>query len=99
MRGRSARSAFRRTMTLLATGNPLAEVLDAVALSVEAEAPGALCSILLLDETGRRLTLGAGSSPRATAARSPQRPGGRWRSARFRAIARASSRRRSAILP
>jgi signal transduction histidine kinase/ActR/RegA family two-component response regulator len=58
----SAHSAFRRIMTLMATGNPLAEVLDAVALSVEAEAPGALCSILLLDESGRRLTLGAGSS-------------------------------------
>jgi len=58
----SAHSAFRRIMTLMATGNPLAEVLDAVALSVEAEAPGAMCSILLVDDTGGRLTLGAGSS-------------------------------------
>jgi len=58
----SAHSAFRRIMTLMATGNPLAEVLDAVALSVEAEAPGAMCSILLVDDTGERLTLGAGSS-------------------------------------
>jgi PAS domain S-box-containing protein len=58
----SAHSAFRRIMTLMATGNPLAEVLDAVALSVEAEAPGAMCSILLVDDTGQHLTLGAGSS-------------------------------------
>ena len=30
----SAHSAFRRIMTLMAAGNPLAAVLDAVALSV-----------------------------------------------------------------
>ena len=56
----SAHSAFRRIMTLMAAGNPLAAVLDAVALSVEAEAPDALCSILLLG--GKRLTLGAAPS-------------------------------------
>jgi PAS domain S-box-containing protein len=55
-------SAFRRTMALMASGNQLAVVLEAIALSVEAEARGALCSILLLDEAGERLTLGAGSS-------------------------------------
>ncbi|MEO6339446.1 MAG: ATP-binding protein [Caulobacteraceae bacterium] len=58
----SAQSAFRRTMTLMATGNQLAVVLDAIVMSVEAEAPGGLCSILLLEESGRRLTLGAGPS-------------------------------------
>jgi PAS domain S-box-containing protein len=58
----SAHSAFRRTMALMAAGNQLAVVLDAVALSVEAESPGALCSILLLDASGQRLTLGAASS-------------------------------------
>ncbi|TAJ68892.1 MAG: response regulator [Phenylobacterium sp.] len=58
----STHSAFRRIMTLMATGNPLAEVLDAVALSVEAEAPGAMCSILLVDDSGQRLTLGSASS-------------------------------------
>ncbi|MDB5434520.1 MAG: multi-sensor hybrid histidine kinase [Phenylobacterium sp.] len=58
----SAHSAFRRTMALMAAGNQLAVVLDAVALSVEAEAADTLCSILLLDESGQRLTLGAGSS-------------------------------------
>ena len=49
-------------MTLMAAGNQLAVVLDAIVRSVEAEAPGALCSILLLDGSGRRLTLGAGPS-------------------------------------
>jgi PAS domain S-box-containing protein len=58
----TAHSAFRRIMTLMATGNALADVLEAVALSVEAEAPDTLCSILLLEANGRRLTLGAGSS-------------------------------------
>ncbi|HEX3365227.1 hybrid sensor histidine kinase/response regulator [Phenylobacterium sp.] len=55
-------SAFRRTMALMAAGNQLAVVLDAIALSVEAEARGALCSILLLDEAGEHLTLGAAPS-------------------------------------
>jgi PAS domain S-box-containing protein len=49
-------------MTLMAAGNQLAVVLDAVARSVEAEAPDTLCSILLLDESGQRLILGAGPS-------------------------------------
>jgi PAS domain S-box-containing protein len=58
----SPHSAFHRTVTLMAAGNQLAIVLEAIALSVEAEAQDTLCSILLLDETGRRLTLGAGPS-------------------------------------
>jgi two-component system sensor histidine kinase/response regulator len=43
----------------VAGGMPLPEMLDAVARSVEAESPGALCSVLLLDETGRRFRRGA----------------------------------------
>ncbi|HEX4182556.1 MAG TPA: ATP-binding protein [Caulobacteraceae bacterium] len=58
----SAHDAFRRTMTLMAAGNPLSAVLEAIVLSVEAEAPGIRCSILLLDDSGRHLTLGAGPS-------------------------------------
>ena len=58
----SAHSAFQRTVALMAAGDQLAVVLEAIALSVEAEAPGALCSILLLDESGLRLTLGAAPS-------------------------------------
>ena len=56
---RTSHDAFRRTMTLMAAGNDLNVVLDAIVLSVEAEDPTILCSILLLDAAGRRLTLGA----------------------------------------
>ncbi len=62
MSSASAHTAFRRTMALMAAGNPLATVLNAIVLTVEAEAPGILCSILLLDHTGRKLALGAGPS-------------------------------------
>jgi len=58
----SAHQAFRRTMTLMAAGNPLAVVLEAIVLSVEAEAPEILCSILLLDDTGLHLARGVGPS-------------------------------------
>jgi PAS domain S-box-containing protein len=49
-------------MTLIAGGNPLPMVLDAIVQAVEAEDPRILCSILLLDETGQRLMLGAAPS-------------------------------------
>jgi PAS domain S-box-containing protein len=57
-----AQSAFHHIVALMAAGNRLAAVLEAVALSVEAEKPDSLCSILLLDETRRSLTLGAAPS-------------------------------------
>jgi PAS domain S-box-containing protein len=43
-------------------GMALPEVLDRIARDIEAEAPGALCSILLLDGEGRRLLSGAAPS-------------------------------------
>ena len=49
-------------MTLIATGGSLPVILDAIARYVEAEDASILCSILLLDETGRRLLSGAGPS-------------------------------------
>jgi PAS domain S-box-containing protein len=49
-------------MTLIATGGSLPDTLDGIARYVEAEHPNVLCSILLLDETGRHLLMGAGSS-------------------------------------
>ncbi|EJL27671.1 PAS domain S-box [Caulobacter sp. AP07] len=58
----AAHHAFRRTMTLIAGGNPLPLVLEAIVQAVEAEDPRILCSILLLDDTGRRLMLGAAPS-------------------------------------
>jgi PAS domain S-box-containing protein len=62
MRGTTAHDAFRRSMTLMASGKPLSAVLEAIVLSVEAEAIDIRCSILLLDETGQRLTLAASPS-------------------------------------
>jgi PAS domain S-box-containing protein len=49
-------------MTLIAGGNPLPMVLEAIVLAVEAEDSRILCSILLLDETGQHLLLGAAPS-------------------------------------
>jgi PAS domain S-box-containing protein len=49
-------------MTLMAGGNPLPVVLDAIVRAVEAEDPAILCSILLLDESGQHLLHGAAPS-------------------------------------
>jgi len=49
-------------MTLMAAGDPLAVVLDAIILSIEAEDSDILCSIHLLDEVGQRLVDGVGPS-------------------------------------
>ncbi len=51
-----------RILDMLAARRPLPEVLDTLARSVEAQRPGCLCSILLVDASGRRLTLGAAPS-------------------------------------
>ena len=58
----SAQLAFRRTMTLMAAETPLAVVLEAIVLSVEAEAPGIVCSILLLDDARQALGRAIGPS-------------------------------------
>jgi len=49
-------------LAALATRAPLKTVLDAIVRSIEAEEPSIACSIMLLDESGRRLTLGAAPS-------------------------------------
>ncbi len=49
-------------MSLMAAGDQLAVVLDAIALSVEADTPGARCSILLLDAADQRLHVAAAST-------------------------------------
>ena len=58
----STTATLTRTMTLIARGGSLPDILDGIARCVEAEHPGVLCSILLLDETGTRLLMGAASS-------------------------------------
>ena len=55
----SPRDAFNRTMSLIAAGRDLPEVLEAIVRSVEAQDPNILCSILLLDEARERLLVGA----------------------------------------
>ncbi|MBK8267714.1 MAG: PAS domain S-box protein [Planctomycetes bacterium] len=46
----------------LTAGKPLEGILDGVARQIDKARPGMLCSILLLDETGRRLKHGAAPS-------------------------------------
>ncbi|MFM1856734.1 MAG: hypothetical protein RLZ83_2043, partial [Pseudomonadota bacterium] len=51
--------AFRSsTLEMLATHGNLREVLETIVTGVEAQAPMSLCSLLMLDETGTRLTGG-----------------------------------------
>jgi diguanylate cyclase (GGDEF)-like protein len=52
----------RQVLEMLATGAPLERVLESVVLSVQADHPAMLCSILLLDESRHRLVLGAAPS-------------------------------------
>ena len=52
----------RHVLELLATGASLATALEGVVLGVEEGNPGMLCSILLLDEEGRRVLVGAAPS-------------------------------------
>jgi diguanylate cyclase (GGDEF)-like protein len=52
----------RHVLELLATGAPLQTILESVVLGVEADNEDMLCSILLLDETGERLLVGAAPS-------------------------------------
>ncbi|SFU71954.1 CHASE domain-containing protein [Pseudoduganella namucuonensis] len=52
----------RQVLELLATGAPLPAILESVVQGVEAGNPGMLCAVLLLDEEGRRLMVGAAPS-------------------------------------
>ncbi len=52
----------RRILEMIAVGEPLSHSLDALVRFLEAQSPGSLCSVLLLDETGTRLRHGAAPS-------------------------------------
>jgi diguanylate cyclase (GGDEF)-like protein len=52
----------RHVLELLATGAPLQTILESVVLGVEADHEDMLCSILLLDDSGEHLLLGAAPS-------------------------------------
>lgn len=58
--GRDRRRA--RTLELMATGEPVSEILTAIVQALEADEPAGLCSIQLLDETGHHLLNGAAPS-------------------------------------
>lgn len=52
----------RHALELLATGAPLQTILERVALEIEASNPDMLCSVVLLDESGSHLLVGAAPS-------------------------------------
>jgi PAS domain S-box-containing protein len=60
----------KRVLEMIATGQPLGETLTALVSFIEHQSPGMLCSILLLDSSGRCLFHGAAPSlpPAFTAA-------------------------------
>jgi PAS domain S-box-containing protein len=49
----------KRLLEMMARGQPLARTLEELCRLVEAQSPGAICSILLLDADGQRLRHGA----------------------------------------
>lgn len=51
-----------RVLEMLATGESLRSILNALLYSIELRSPGMLCSILLLDEEGAHLHMGAAPS-------------------------------------
>ncbi len=50
----------RRNLEMIAEGRPLRTILESIVESVESQAPGMLCSILVVDADGKRLRMGAG---------------------------------------
>src|SRR6266700_2657093 len=52
----------KRLLEMVARGDPLSSILDAICRLVEELCSGCLCSILLLDSSGKRLWHGAGPS-------------------------------------
>jgi PAS domain S-box-containing protein len=49
----------REILSMISNDRPLGETLEALCLMIEAQQPGALCSVLLLDASGQRLHTGA----------------------------------------
>lgn len=52
----------RKVLESIASGLPLSEILQTIVISVEQLKPSTLCSILLLDEDGKHLMMGAAPS-------------------------------------
>ena len=61
-RSESREKLRTKALELMATGEPLSSILEAVVLNLEKENPAMLCSILLLTEDGQHLIKGAAPS-------------------------------------
>ncbi|MBM4132668.1 MAG: PAS domain S-box protein [Nitrospira sp.] len=61
-RAEQRQMSHRLVLEMLTTGQPLTLVLETLVLNIEAQAPGILGSVLLLDKEGRRLAHGAAPS-------------------------------------
>jgi len=61
-RGEALLAGEKRLLEMVAKGDPLGDILDAICRLVEELCTGSLCSILLLDSSGKRLWQGAGPS-------------------------------------
>jgi PAS domain S-box-containing protein len=61
-RGEALLAGEKRLLEMVAKGDPLGDILDAICRLVEELCSGSLCSILLLDSSGKRLWQGAGPS-------------------------------------
>lgn len=59
-RAESLLAAERRTLEMIAAGARLAEVLDSLCSAIDAQAPEAISSVLLMDPDGKRLWPAAG---------------------------------------
>jgi len=62
LRAEAMLAAEKHLLEMVALGAPLAEVLEALCHTVEAHAPGCLCSILSIDPDGKRFRHGGGPS-------------------------------------
>jgi formate hydrogenlyase transcriptional activator len=60
-RAESLLDAEKRTLEMIAEGEALADVLENLCDTVEAQFPGVICSVLLMDPDGHRLWPAAGS--------------------------------------
>ena len=61
-RGEALLAGEKRLLEMVAKGDRLGDILDAICRLVEELCSGSLCSILLLDSSGKRLWQGAGPS-------------------------------------
>ncbi len=62
VRSQRIQAGERHALEMLAAGEPLSAILTAIVRAIEAASPDTMASILLLDETGTKMLLGAAPS-------------------------------------